>query len=81
MPGIDAAAPAGWGARECEADGWVAGASVALGAGVGVPARAGESADRMPGIDGWVPAAPEPGACPVGECAAGPWLAPLGAAA
>jgi hypothetical protein len=80
MPGIDASAPVGWVAGECTPDGWVAGASVALC--VGVPATAGESADRMPGIEGWVSDAREPGAFPVAGCSAGLWLpAPPGAAA
>jgi hypothetical protein len=48
-------------------DGWVVGVWLALG--VGVPASAGESADRMPGIDGCVSEPTEPDGC-----AAGVWL-------
>ena len=53
-------------------DGWVVGEWVALG--VGVPPSAGESADRMPGIDGCAADPAEPDGCPAGECAAGVWL-------
>jgi hypothetical protein len=50
--------------------------------GVAVAPSPGESADRMPGIEGCVPDTAEPDWWPAGEGEEGVWLAaPLGAAA